>query len=218
MNVIEILMVVRAIIHTFVRFLPLGIYSFAYLSTALFKDRRGALILLGLVINDLIGYLYKQYNKKPINENCAIFGNRDNDEELGFLPNSHTEYVTFIAAFFYSDMWYKYSFDFIPFFFILFLLIITIWSRISIGCKTFKEAIFNVIFGSLRGMIYFYFVSTYYNDAVKDSTVQNKCDLGYDNYQCNEIVDGTVIIKDTAKPKKETHAEKKQKVYEGWYD
>ena len=143
---------------------------------------------------------------------------RDNDEELGFLPNSHTEYVTFIAAFFYSDMWYKYSFDFIPFFFILFLLIITIWSRISIGCKTFKEAIFNVIFGALRGMIYFYFVSTYYNDAVKDSTVQNKCDLGYDNYQCNEIVDGTVIIKDTAKPKKETAAQKKQKVYEGWYD
>ena len=39
MDLIEMFMVLRAIIHTFVRFLPLGLYSFAYLSTAVFKDK-----------------------------------------------------------------------------------------------------------------------------------------------------------------------------------
>ena len=48
MNILELLQIVKAIIHTFVRFLPLGFYSFAYLLAALFKDKRGAILLLGL--------------------------------------------------------------------------------------------------------------------------------------------------------------------------
>ena len=218
MNIIEILMVLRSIVHTFVRFLPLGIYSFVYLSTALFKDRRSAIILLGLVFNDIIGYLYKRYFKKPYNENCVVFGNKDNSEELGFLPNSHTEYISFLTAFFYSDMWYKYSFDFIPFFFLLFLLIITIWSRISVGCKTFKEAVFNIIFGALRGIIFFYFVATYYQDATQSETVVKKCDMGYRDYQCNEIVDGTVIIKNRDANKESEEESKKNQDMANYYD
>ena len=43
-----------------------------------------------------------------------------------------------------------------------------------------------------------------------------ECDLGYQDYQCNEIQDGKVIIK---QPKKEkTEEEKKEEVYQGWYD
>ena len=190
-------MVLRAIIHTFVRFLPLGLYSFAYLSTAIFKDRRGSLLLLGLVINDAIGYLYRRYTKYEPNENCAMFGKKDDSSSIGFLPNAHTEYISFVAAFFYSDMWYKYSLDFIPFFFILFLLVITIWSRMSIGCKTFKEVMFNIIFGAIAGIIYFYFVAKYYRDAETEMLGNKKaCEMGYKDYQCNEIVDGTVIIKE----------------------
>jgi len=196
MDLIEMFMLLRAIIHTFVRFLPLGLYSFAYLSTAIFKDRRGALLLLGLVINDVIGYLYKRYTKYEPNENCAMFGKKDDSSSIGFLPNEHTEYMSFVAAFFYSDMWHKYSLDFIPFFFILFLLVITIWSRISIGCKTFNEVMFNIIFGAITGIIYYYFIAKYYRDASTDMEGAKACDMGYNDYQCNEIMDGTVIIKD----------------------
>ena len=63
MKIIELVNLLIGIIHTFVRFLPLGIYFFVYLSSALFKDLRAAYLLIGLVINDLIGYLYKKYTK-----------------------------------------------------------------------------------------------------------------------------------------------------------
>lgn len=218
MNVVEIIMVLRAILHTFVRFLPLGLYSFTYLSTALFKDRRSAILLLGLIINDVIGFLYKRYNKKEPNENCVIFGTNDNSQSLGFLPNPHTEYMAFVAAFFYSDMWYKYVLDFIPFFFILFLLVVTIWSRISIGCKTFKDVVFNLVFGGLRGIVYYYFVSSYYRDAERDSLERNTCDFGYNDYQCNEIKDGTVIMKQPKSKKPKSAEDEKNEVYQGWYD
>ena len=60
MNIVEILQVIKAVINTFVRFLPIGLYSFAYLSTAILKDKRSGLLLLGLVLNDLIGFIYKR--------------------------------------------------------------------------------------------------------------------------------------------------------------
>lgn len=213
MDLIEMFMVLRAIIHTFVRFLPLGLYSFAYLSTAVFKDKRGGLLLLGLVINDVIGYLYKRYTKYEPNENCAMFGKKDDASSIGFLPNSHVQYMSFVSAFFYSDMWLKYKLDFIPFFFILFLLIITIWSRISIGCQTFKGVMYNIIFGALVGIVYFYFISRYYRDAVTEMEGQKACDMGYDDYQCNEIMDGTVIIKDPKERVKKMTDEERYNYY-----
>ena len=206
-------MVLRAIIHTFVRFLPLGLYSFAYLSTAIFKDRRGSLLLLGLAINDIIGYLYKRYTKFEPNENCAMFGKKDDTTSIGFLPNAHTEYMSFVAAFFYSDMWYKYSLDFIPFFFILFLLVITIWSRISIGCKTFKDVMFNLVFGAIWGIVYYYFVATYYREAETNMLGDKACGMGYRDYQCNEIMDGTVIIKDPKQAVKPLSESEKENYY-----
>tara|TARA_B100001093_G_C26736153_1_gene974542 strand:- start:120 stop:782 length:663 start_codon:yes stop_codon:yes gene_type:complete len=220
MNIVEILSVIKAIVHTFIRFLPLGLYSFAYLSTAIFKDRRSAILLMGLIINDIIGYLYKRYNKVEPNENCVIFGKQDDTMSRGFLPNPHTLYISFVAAFFYSDMWYKYKFDFIPFIFILFLLILTIWSRIDIGCKEFKDVVLNVVFGALRGIIYYYFVSSYYRDAEKDDLEKNTCDFGYNDYQCNEIKEGTVIVKEPKKKKtkEEEKEEQQDKAYQGWYD
>ena len=54
------------IVHSLIKFLPLGLYFFAYLSAALFKDIRSALLLIGLIFNDIIGYLYKKYNYKEI--------------------------------------------------------------------------------------------------------------------------------------------------------
>ena len=62
-NFIEMLNYIIGLMHTFVRFLPLGLYFFAYLSSSLFKDLRAAWLLIGLVVNDIIGYLYKKYAK-----------------------------------------------------------------------------------------------------------------------------------------------------------
>ena len=48
------------LIHTLIRFLPLGIYSFTYFLT-IYKDLRSAILLLGLIINDLMGYIFNKY-------------------------------------------------------------------------------------------------------------------------------------------------------------
>ena len=52
------------LLHTLIRFLPLGVYFFAYFSSAIYKDIRSAILLIGLILNDLIGYLYKRYSKR----------------------------------------------------------------------------------------------------------------------------------------------------------
>ena len=196
MNFIDMVNFFIGLIHTFVRFLPLGFYFFTYLSTALFKDLRSAILMMGLVLNDIIGFLYKKYAKITPNAPCAIFGKVDNKTEIGFLPNPHTEVISFVASFFYSDMYYKNKFDVMPFSFITIMLFITIWSRITIGCKKMKDVLFNLVFGAVRGMLFYYFVSKYYLHAERGQLEKETCDLGYNNYRCDEIKDGTVIIKE----------------------
>ena len=215
------------ILHTFVKFLPIGIYSFAYLSSALFKDGRTGLLLLGLIFNDILGYVFKRYFKYENNENCAIFSSKTEGTSLGFLPNAHTEMVSFLSAFFFSDMWNESKLDAIPFTFLLVLLVLTAWSRITIGCKTIRDVLFNLILGGLLGMLYYYLVSNKYQKAKEAVTKITFCDKGYDNYKCNEIRDGLVILKGKdAKEKmnvknddpKAKAKSKKDVAYEGWYN
>ena len=184
------------LIHTFVRFLPLGIYFFVYLSSALYKDLRSAYLFIGLVINDLLGYLYKKYTKFRPNGACAIFSKIDDKTEPGFLPNPHTEIMSFVSSFFFTDMFYKGSIDSIPFTFLLFMLFVTVWSRISIGCKKMKDVLFNLIFGAIRGIIFYMIISKYYLEANRGIVEKETCDLGFNNYRCDEIKNGTVIIKE----------------------
>ena len=195
MNFLDIMNSVIGLLHTFVRFLPLGLYFFTYLSSALYKDVRSAYLLIGLVINDLIGYVYKKYAKIVPNAACAIFGKVSDKTDLGFLPNPHTEIMSFVASFFYTDMYYKGNLDSVPFIFITGMLLLTIWSRITIGCKKINDVFFNIVCGFIRGVILDYIISTYYQDAEKGILEKNTCDLGFENYRCDEIKDGTVIIK-----------------------
>ena len=101
MNFIDMVNFFISLIHTFIRFLPLGLYFFTYLSTALFKDLRSTILMMGLILNDIIGFLYKKYAKIVPNAPCAIFGKVVNKTEIGFLPNPHTEVMSFVASFFY---------------------------------------------------------------------------------------------------------------------
>ena len=185
------------LLHTLIRFLPLGIYFFAYFSSSVYKDIRSAILLGGLVINELFGFLYRKQNpnSKP-NDSCAIFGKTDDDSELGFMNNSHTEFMSFVASFYFSDMYYKQKLDVLPFTTLLSLLFITIWSRMSIKCENSKQVIYNLIIGVVAGVIFYYFVKDYYLQAERNLSNVNQCDLGYDNYKCTEIKDGQVVIKD----------------------
>ena len=195
MNIIELLIQFKAILHTFVRILPLGLYSFAYLLSAVFKDARGGLILLGLIINDIVGYLYKTYFNFIPNDKCAIFGNMGQNETLGFLPNAHEEVIAFFTAFIFSNMWDEFTFDLIPFVFLIILCLLTGWSRVSIGCSKMKDVLFHFVTGMIIGIVYYFFVVSYFMKEKRGKLEKETCDFGYDNYRCAEIKDGTVILK-----------------------
>ena len=77
-----------------------------------------------------------------------------------FLPNYHSEIISFVASFFYTEIFSKGKLEgsWLKFIFLLCMVVLTIWSRISIGCETsYQKIIFNVMFGMIRGSLFFYF-------------------------------------------------------------
>ena len=194
--------VFKDLLNTFVRIMPLGLYFFTYFSLTLFRDLRAGVLLLGLILNELFGYIYKKYGKLTPNIECSIFCNDKLDKAFSFINNTHIEIICFVAAFFISDMWYKDNMDWFKFNFLLFMIIVTIWSRMSIGCQNdLQLVIFNVLFGLILGGLYYYFFSDYYKSTEKGLLEKETCDLGYSNYKCETIKDGTVIVKHPYKNK-----------------
>ena len=231
MNAVDMILVLKAMIHTFVRFLPLGFYFFTWLAICLYKDMRAAYLLLGLIVNDVIGKLYNDYAKPIVFTTCAIFKKPKTGTDkvgLGFLPNPHTEIVSFISSFFISNMYAQKKINHSQLWFLLILVMVTVWSRISVGCKNMKQAIFNVIFGSLRGIVYYLLIAKRYQKSEKGALEKETCDLGYNNYKCSTIEDGVVIVKnkmavDKEKEKNEKKDDKKQEsgddpIYNSYYD
>ena len=92
-------------------------------------------------------------------------------------------------------MYNKGSFDVIPGWFLIVLTIITAWSRTALRCKNFNDVMFNILRGAIIGMLFYYFFKDYYINAEKGIFEKESCDLGYKNYKCDVIQDGTVIVK-----------------------
>ena len=66
----------------------------------------------------------------------------------------------------------------------------------AIGCHNdLQEVIFNVLFGLILGGLFYYFFSDYYVTTEKGLLEKETCDMGYSDYQCETIKDGTVIVK-----------------------
>lgn len=225
MQIVEMLTVIKSIIHTFVRFMPLGIYFFVYFSIILFKDMRAALILLGLVINDVINYAYKRYYKVIDNLNCSIMGKPDGTPAPP-LPTSHVQYLTFIFAIFVSSNIYKRDKNIVSIIFLGIMIAITGWSRVKTGCKeNMEKVVYEVIFGLLRGAIYFFFISGKWSSIEKGMLERKACDLGYKDYKCSTIKDGVVIVKKEDKQLEEAEEKCKKKekeeqdeIYDKYYD
>ena len=220
MNINELIEIIKAIIHTYIRFMPLGLYFFSYFSTIIFRDLRGLILLFGLILNDTIGLLYKKFYKVQDKAACSTMGNPGQEGSLApNLPNAHTEYISFILSFFLSKAVDKRDKDPTVLIFLVILVLLTIYSRVATGCKTLEEAMLNLIFGMLWGGIYYFMVSKYYNKAEDDTKERNVCEYGYDNYKCATIKDGTVIVKKPMKDLEKIEKENIQKeVNDTYYD
>lgn len=206
MNIFEALEIIKGLIHTFVRIVPIGLYFFTYFASILYSDGRAGVLLLGLIINDIIGFIFKKYANIQMPDTCAIFGNSRN-QSLNFLPNNHTEIMGFLFSFFAMDMWTT-KWSWFIFNCLMAMLFITIWSRMSIQCEnTFMGIFFNITLGSVIGSLYYYFMSRTYNNLKENKSKFETvaCDTNYSDYTCETINNGTVIIKEPLKQPLEAH-------------
>ena len=150
-----------ALLHTFAKLLPIGLYVSTLLESILFNDIRGFLIFLGLIINDLINIGYNYLLEKKPNEKCAIIRNIYTDDFFE-LSTPHTQYISFVTGFLLSSMFFKKVFYYSTFTLFTVLIGLTIWSRISVGCKDILDAGYNLVFGLFRGIIYYIIIKDYY--------------------------------------------------------
>ena len=102
MNILQSVDMVKGLVHLFIKLVPIGLYFFTYFSSILYKDYRSVILMVGLIFNDIIGYLYNKYSSIIFNESCAVFDNIGGEKR--FLPNYHTEIISFVTSFLYRNM------------------------------------------------------------------------------------------------------------------
>ena len=160
-KLLTIFNLIPVFLNTFVKVMPIGLYLASFLESMLFNDIRGFILFLGLLINDLINIGYNYIMKPEQNIDCAIIRNVYSDDFFS-LATSHTQYISFVAAFVMTSMYFKKVFYFSTFFMFMILIIITIFSRINVGCENMLTSGFNLIFGLFRGIVYYVIVKDFY--------------------------------------------------------
>ena len=161
--------VVKIFINTLVRLEPLGLYTGSLMAGVVFNDFRGLLLFLGFLGNELIGLGYKMVLRGVSNPQCALMYSESGTPFV--LPSPITQTVGFFAGFFFMDMYYNNTFNPMKFFVLTVIIIITIYSRINVGCKTLLDAIYCSLIGLLSGVIYYSIIKDYYKANYLDQTL-----------------------------------------------
>lgn len=149
----------KAILNTLVRLLPIALYSGSSVSALLFGDFRGTLLFVGFIINEAIAYGYRLILNGVYNPQCALL---KTEEDYFVLPSPISQTVGFFFGFFMSEMYAKGAFYPSRFFVLLVVLILTIFSRVNVGCKLFLDALYCAFLGILLGVGWFNIVKEYY--------------------------------------------------------
>lgn len=152
--------IIKIFINTFVRLIPIGLYSGSAMSAVVFSDFRAVLLFIGFLGNELISLGYRMILRGVTNPQCALLYSTDTEPFV--LPSPITQSVGFFMGFFYMDMYYQNQFNPLKFFSLLALQVITIYSRINVGCKTLLDAIYCTFIGILIGVVYYNIIKDYY--------------------------------------------------------
>ena len=169
----------KGFMNTFVRLLPIGFYTGTIMSGFVFGDPRGTWLFLGLILNEFISYGYRMILNGIYNPQCALM---KNGEDYFVLPSPITQTIGFIFGFFMTHMFFQKGpnkgFKPVSFFSFTALLVITIFSRINVGCTGFLEAIYCALVGIVFGIGYYNIIKDYYpTDVVReDEDEDNKSD------------------------------------------
>jgi hypothetical protein len=161
--------VAKIFINTLVRLEPIGLYTGSLMAGVVFNDFRGLLLFLGFLGNELIGLGYKMVLRGVSNPQCALMYSESGTPFV--LPSPITQTVGFFAGFFFMDMYYNNTFNPMKFFALTIMIMITIYSRINVGCKTLLDAIYCTLIGLLTGVIYYSIIKDYYKADYLNATI-----------------------------------------------
>jgi hypothetical protein len=164
---------IKIFLNTLTRLVPLGLYTGSIMSGVVFQDFRGLILFCGFLFNELLSLGYRMILHGVVNPQCALTFSSEGTPFV--LPSPITQTVGFFAGFFFMDMYYNGTFNSLEFILLTFLLLITIYSRINIGCKTLLDSIYCALIGLLLGVIYYNLTQPYYKAdyLLKDITVIN---------------------------------------------
>ena len=150
----------KIFINTLVRIVPIGLYTGSAMSGVVFQDFRGILLFCGFLGNELLGLGYRIVLHGVSNPQCALLYSQSGTPFV--LPSPITQTVGFFAGFFCMDMYYRSMFSAMEFFILTFLMLITIFSRMNVGCKTLLDAVYCTLIGLLFGVVFYNIVQPYY--------------------------------------------------------
>jgi hypothetical protein len=161
--------IIKIFINTLVRLIPVGLYSGSAMSAVVFSDVRAALLFIGFIGNELISLGYRMILRGIVNPQCALLYSADSDPFV--LPSPITQTTGFFLGFFFMDMYYQNAFNSFKFFAIMFLQVVTIYSRINVGCKSLLDAIYCSFIGILIGVVYYSLIKDYYKADFLNSQI-----------------------------------------------
>lgn len=152
--------VIKSIINTVVRIMPISLYMGSAISAAVFSDFRGALLLFGFILNEFIALGYKMVMHGIDRPECALL--MSGNQTPFVLPSPITQTVGYFVGFIFADMYANNTFSPVMFLFCCLLLMATIYSRTNIACKTLVDALYCSVLGIIIGMVYYSVIKDYY--------------------------------------------------------
>ena len=172
--------IVKAVLNTIVRLLPLGFYCGSAMAALMFQDIRGTILFIGFMINEFISLGYRLAFKSTYNPQCALL---KSEESTFILPSPITQTVGFYVAFILLNMYYSNYFEPISFFLSISLMFLAIWSRNNVGCKSIIDGCFASFIGLFIGMSYYlivkdYFKTNYYDIDKKSNEERDTRSIG----------------------------------------
>ena len=160
---------IKIFINTTVRLIPLGLYTGSTMSGVVFQDFRGIILFGGFMANELISLGYRMILHGVVNPQCALTYSVEGTPFV--LPSPITQTVGFFTGFFFMDMYYNSTFSAVEFFLLSLISLLTMYSRINIGCKTLLDSIYCYLIGNLLGVVYYNLIQPYYKADYLMSTL-----------------------------------------------
>ena len=169
----------KGILNTIIRLIPVAFYMGTIMCNLLFDNKQSNVLLFGFLLVEGISYAYKNITNANDNQQCSLV---KSDMNFLTLPAPIPTSVGFLVSFLISDMYNKNNVKPIKLYVLILLFIITMWSRVNIGCHSVIDSIMGGIVGLILGFGYHNIVKDYYNN------------LGYENLKPDNISDRDAAI------------------------